>query len=355
MNDILPFLKSLVTAPGLSGYESPVARLIEARWRPLVDELSLSRLGSVHGLRKGNIPAPRPSIVITAHMDAIGLMVTRVVDGFLHITSIGDVDPRILPGQPVIVHGLKDLPAVVVQPPGKLLPESLAGRPTPLEHLLVDVGLEPGRVTQLVRVGDPVSFASEPVELAGGLLSAHSLDNRASVAALTVCLEELRSRTLAWDVWAVATVQEEIGLVGAATSSFQIKPDIAIAVDTTYGKGPGADDWNTFELGGGPTLSWGAETHPILNNEFKELAERSGIPFSIEIMPGHSCTDAYAMQMAAAGIPCFVLGIPIRYMHTPVEVVAPIDILRTGRLLSEFIARLDPGFLDGITWDDAHA
>jgi endoglucanase len=250
---------------------------------------------------------------------------------------------------------LKYLPGVVVQPPGKLLPESLADRPIPLEHLLVDVGLEPGRVTQLVRVGDPVSFASEPVELAGGLLSGHSLDNRASVAALTVCLEELRSRTLAWDVWAVATVQEEIGLVGAATSSFQIKPDIAIAVDTTYGKGPGADDWNTFGLGSGPTLGWGAEIHPFLYKEFKELADRLGIPSSMEIMPIHSGTDAYAMQMAADGIPCFVLGIPIRYMHTPVEVVAPIDILRTGRLLSEFIARLEPGFLDRITWDDGHA
>src|SRR5512139_1788844 len=120
--DILPFLKDLISAPGISGYESGVRPLIEKAWQPLTDELSQSRLGSLHGLRRGTAPAPRPSLLISAHMDAIGLMVTGVVGEFLRITEIGGVDPRVLPGQLVTVHASQDqdLPGIVVQPPDRL-------------------------------------------------------------------------------------------------------------------------------------------------------------------------------------------------------------------------------------------
>ena len=174
MTDILSFLRSLLSVPGLSGYESPVAKLIEAEWGPLVDELSLSRLGSIHGFKQGTGDDPRPSIMLAAHMDAIGLMVTQVEDGFLHITSVGGVDPRILPGQAVIVHTAKeDLPGVIVMPPAKLLPHGAGDGVVDIAHLLVDVGLLPSKVTSLVRVGDPVSFGTEPVEIAGEIVSGH--------------------------------------------------------------------------------------------------------------------------------------------------------------------------------------
>ncbi|MGE5222133.1 MAG: M42 family peptidase, partial [Omnitrophica WOR_2 bacterium] len=122
MTELLPFLKKLTAAPGISGYEAPARRIIEEAWSPLVDELSVSRLGSLHGLRRGSDPEPRQSILIAAHMDAIGLMVTRVEAGFLHFTDIGGVDPRVLPGQPVTVYGREELPGIVVQPPLPLLP-----------------------------------------------------------------------------------------------------------------------------------------------------------------------------------------------------------------------------------------
>jgi endoglucanase len=353
MTDILPFLKSLLSVPGLSGYEAPAARLIEAEWRPLVDELSLSHLGSVHGLKKGTGRGGRPSVMLAAHMDAIGLMVTQVEDGFLRVTPIGDVDSRILPGQMVVVHTAKeDLPGVVVIPPAKLLPPGAGDGVVDISHLFVDVGLLPSKVASLVRSGDLVSHGTEAVEISGDIVSGHSIDNRASVAAVTLCLQELGSKSHSWDVWAVATVQEEIDYIGAATSAFQLRPELAIAVDTTHAKGPGANDWQTFPLGKGPTLGHGPNIHPYLHRQFEELAERLEIPYATEIMPKSSDTDGMAMQVTAEGIPNFLLSIPIRYMHTPVEMVALKDIQRVGRLLAEFISGLEPDFMSTIIWDD---
>jgi putative aminopeptidase FrvX len=354
MTDTLPFLKELLSAPGLSGYEEPAAQIIEKQWRPLVHEISRSKVGSLHGLRRGAGKAPRPSVMIATHMDAIGLMVTGLVDGFLRVTSVGGVDARVLPGQLVTVHasgGTRDLPAVVAQPPARLLPPEQADGPVPLEHLLVDTGLPPKQVAGLVRVGDLVSYASEPVELAGEAIAGHTLDNRASVAALTVCLEELQGRPHVWDVWAVATSQEEIGLTGGATSAYELHPSLAIVVDVTFAKGPGADGWQTVPLGKGPTLCMGPNIHPALFNALKELADKLEIPCTLEYAPRHTGTDAYATQVVAEGIPSAVIGIPLRYMHTPVEVVALKDIQRAGRLMAEFIAGLTPDFMETITWD----
>ena len=333
--------------------------MIEEKWRPLVDELTVSRVGSLHGLKKGTTPAPgrRPSIMIATHMDAIGLMVTRIVDGFLHFTQVGGVDPRILVGTPVTVHATgsgktEELFGVVVQPSARALPESIGDNPVGLNDLLIELGLPAKEVAAKVLIGDLVSYATEPVELAGEVISGHTLDNRASVAALTVALEELKGKSHAWDVWAVATVQEETVFGGAYTSTFEIRPDLAVAIDVTFAKGPGATDWSTFPLGKGLTLGFGPNIHTYLFKKFKKLADELEIPYAVEMVPRHSGTDTYAMQVTAEGIPTAVLGIPLRYMHTPVEVVSLKDIQRTGRLLAEFIAALEADFVEKITWDD---
>ncbi len=352
MTDLLPFLKKLISAPGLAGFETPVRNLIQEAWSPLTDELSVSRLGSLHGLRRGTAPEPRPSILITAHMDAIGLMVKGITDDFLRITPIGGVDPRVLPGQLVTVHGREDLPGVVVQPPAHLLPTFSQDETIPIEYLLVDTGLPSARLKRLVRVGDLVSFAQAPLETAGETLVGHTLDNRASVAVLTGCLDHLANRPHAWDVWAAATVQEEETLGGAMTSAFQLHPALAVAVDVTFAASPGSPSHKTYPLGKGPTLGWGPNVHPALFKAFKELAERLEIPYSVEAMPRHSGTDVFAMQVTAEGIPSMVVGIPLRYMHTPVEMVSMKDIERASRLLAEFTASLEVDFIEKITWED---
>lgn len=351
MSNSTDFLKELISTSGLSGFETPVTRLIEEKWRPLTDELSRSTLGSLHGLKRGT--GNGKSVMIATHMDAIGLMVSSVVGEFLHISNIGGIDIRVLPGQAVTVHaGGGDLPGIIVQPPALLLPEGESEGAIALKNLLVDVGLSARQVARKVKVGDTVSFASEATEISGGALAGHSLDNRASVAALTLCLEALQSREHAWDVWATATVQEELGAGGASTSAYQVRPDLAIAVDVTFASGPGASGWETFELGSGPTIGWGAVIHPFLHQQFKSLAEKLEIPYGVEIMPASSGTDGDLMQLVAEGIPTVVISTPVRYMHTPVEMIATKDIQRTARLLTEFIAMLDDDFLEKIVWDD---
>jgi tetrahedral aminopeptidase len=356
MNDVLPFLKSMISVAGLSGYEMPVAELIEKQWTPLVDEISRSRLGSIHGLKTGSVSdgSSRPSVLIAAHMDAIGFMVSRIVDGFLHITNIGGIDPRVLPGTPITVHASKtneELYGVIVMPPGNLLPDGKGSGVIDLQYLLVDTGLTPKEVAKRVAIGDSISFATEPVEMSGGLLSGHSLDNRASVAALTICLEELKHKAHGWDVWAVASIQEEVTAVGASTSSFQLHPTIAVALDLTYGSGPGSSGYETFPLGKGLTLGIGPNIHPFLYRRMKDVAQRVEIPLKDEPMPEYSLTDADVMQLTAEGIPTLVLSIPERYMHTPVEVIVLKDIQRAGRLLAEFVASLEIDFMDRIAWD----
>jgi endoglucanase len=195
MADILPFLKSMLSVSGLSGFERPIARIIEEKWRPLVNEIGISRVGSLHGFKRGAGDEPRPSVMIATHMDAIGLQVSMIRDGFLHIVAVGGIDIHVLPGMEVTVHASgsgEELPAVVAMPPARLLPESHSDRLVEMNQLLVDTGLTPREVERKVRVGDLVSFANLPVDLAGEVVCGHSVDNRASVAALTICLEELQ-------------------------------------------------------------------------------------------------------------------------------------------------------------------
>lgn len=351
MTENATFLKSLISVAGLSGHEGPVLELIRDKWKPLVDELSVSRLGSLHGLKRGKGRARRPAVLVATHMDAIGLMVTAITDDVLHIHEVGGVDPRILPGTPVIVHGTRPLPGLVAMPPAKTVHESPQPGAVGLGELIVDVGLPAASVARLVRTGDLVSFATEALELGDEYISGHSLDNRASVAALTACLEELQTRAHGWDVWAVATSQEEETFGGATTSAFELEPDMAVVLDVTFAKGPGISGWEAVPLGKGPTIGWGANLHPFLHDRLKEVATKLDMTFGPEYAPGESGTDAFAIQVAREGIPTALIGIPLRYMHTPVEIVSIRDVQRAGRLLAEFISGLEPDFAAKIKWD----
>lgn len=352
MIDLSAYLKKMLSTSGLSGFEDPIREIIREAWDPLTDQLSVSKIGSLHGLKKGRGEEPRRRVLISAHMDAIGMMVTDIKDGLMRITEIGGIDHRILPGQPVIVHGREELPGVVIQPPSFLLPKDAGDGPVAMKHLLVDVGLRPDDVAGKVRVGDLVSYAQEPLELSGEAISGHTLDNRVSVAATTLCLEALQSRAHDWDVWAVASVQEEETLGGALTSPFDIRPDIAIVIDVCFAKGPEASDWRNLPFGKGVGLGYGPNIHPGLYDLFEKKAKALEIPCERDLMPKMSGTDAMAVQIVAEGIPCAVLGIPLRYMHTPVETVSIKDIQRAGRLMAEVIADLDPDTLDRIRWEE---
>jgi endoglucanase len=343
-------LKDLLQVPGLPGYEGPVRERLKAEWGPLVDELHISRVGSLQALKRGSGTRPRRSLMLAAHMDAIGLMVSSLADGFLRLAAVGGVGARVLPGQPVLVHARRELPGLIVQPPASCLPPEKTGS-VPLEHLFVDVGLPPSHVRRLVRPGDPVTFAQPPLEISEDRIAGPSMDNRVSLAALTLCLQELQLRPHTWDVLVVATVQEELGTVGARTSAYGLRPDLALAVDATFARGPGQPEHMTFPLGGGPTNGWGPQVHPGIFRAIQAAAERIGVPTTVEPMPVSSGTDADVMQNAAGAIPTGVVSIPVRYMHTPVEVASLSDIRSAGRLLAEFAASLEADFLERLSWD----
>jgi endoglucanase len=350
-------LKSLSEAVGLSGYERPVRVLIKEEFVRYADEVRTDTMGNLIAVRRGSLPrqekVPPRRVMLAAHMDEIGLMVTGIEDGFLRFAPIGGVDERLLLAQPVTVHGSAKgehaLPGVVASVPPHLTPDQERAKVVPTEKLFVDVGLPSPEVKSKVRVGDLISFRQEALELKGGLLTGKALDNRASVAAVILCLELLSSMQHAWDVYAVATVQEEVGLGGALTSAYGVNPDLALAVDVTFGEQSGVPEERTFPLDKGPTIGVGPNFHPTMQHALVDTAKHQEIPYQIEPLPGASGTDAWAIQISREGVPTALLSIPQRYMHSPVEVVAIKDVERTGRLMAHFIAGLTAGFMETLT------
>ena len=357
MND-LKLLKKLVETPGPSGNEAAIAAQIADVWRPLVDELRTDRVGSLVGIKRGRGPtddaSSRRRILLAAHMDELGLMVKQIVahpdesgSGFLRVTSLGGVDRRQLFAQQVVVHGQRELPGVIGGLPGSMVSAARAKKPYNFEELVVDVGLPADQVRELVSVGDFISFRQPLHKLLNGRVAGKALDNRASVAAVTRCLHALQTRDHSWDVYAVATVQEETRLLGAYISGYVEEPDAAIAIDVTHGKGPGTRDVSV-EMDGGPVLDIGPNVHPGMRSGLREAADRLEMKTQVDIHTRGSGTDAYGLQVARAGVPTAVVSIPLRYMHTMVESIAVKDVKRTGRLLAEFITGLDDDFLPSL-------
>lgn len=356
--DILSLLKRLSEASGVSGYETEIRQVVEEALQGLADEMRTDRMGNLIALKRGIRPTgeePAPlsrRIMLAAHMDEIGLMVTKIEKGFLHFAEVGGFDPRVLVGQEVLVHGRRPLPGIVATRPPHVLPEEQRNKVIPLEELFVDVGLTEEEVSQEVQVGDLITLRRQAVELQNGRLAGKALDDRACVAAMICCLDLLRGLRHTWDVYAVATVQEEVSLLGAFTSTFSLMPDVGVALDVTFADQPGVSEAESVKMGKGPAIAFGPNIHPRLHEKLVEVAKAQEIPYQVEPIPGPTGTDAWAMQVTQAGLPTALVSIPLRYMHTSVETVEARDIERTARLLASFIANLDGDFLDTLKFED---
>ena len=359
--NITNILRKLTETAGPSGMEQEIAATITDLWRPYVDSVTTDRIGNLIAVKNGSGQAEARRLLVAAHMDEIALMVKEIVRypehgagedeayGFLRVTGVGGVDVRHLYGQQVVVHGRRDLRGLVGALPVQMLPKERHNKPYNYDELLVDVGLPLARVKEVVAVGDFVSFRQPLRKLLNRRLAGKAMDNRASVAAVAVSLEYLQGRHHDWDVVAVATAQEETRLLGAFTSAYAHFPDAAIALDVTFGKGPGAkDEGKVYELGEGPTIDFGPNVHPGLYKKLQEAAKALEMDVHPSPHTRGSGTDAFGLQIARSGIPTGLIGIPLRYMHTMVETVDAADVERAGRLLGEFIARLDASFLKDI-------
>jgi len=346
--DTTQILKRLSEASGISGDEQKVAQIIAEEFGKYAEEIKTDALGNVIALKKGSGGDKPLRIMLAAHMDEIGLMVSEIEEGFIRFTTVGGIDTRILLGQEVVVYGKRPLPGIIgTRPPHVLTKEERKKVPS-REDLFIDVGIPEKELRELVKVGDFVALAGKFTELQNGMVAGKAFDDRASVTALIYCLEKLSQTKHRWDVYAVATTQEEMGLKGAVVSAYGIAPDIGIALDVGFGDSPGIPEAQTIKINKGPAIAIGPNFHPKLQEALVETAKELEIPYQIETVPGRSGTDAWAIQVAREGIPTALLSIPLRYMHTPVETLSVKDIERTGYLLASFIARLDEEFLDKI-------
>ncbi|MHB1293841.1 MAG: M42 family metallopeptidase [Anaerolineae bacterium] len=344
--DTLAFLRSLSQAHGVSGHEQEVREVARATFGPLADELRTDALGNLIALKRGTRAegAPARSVMLAAHTDEIGLMVTGIERGMLRINRVGGVDVRTILGQEVLVHTeQRTLPGIIASRPPHVLSEEERQSVVPFEKLFVDVGLQAEEVERLVHIGDTMTMRRDVLELADGYVSGKSFDDRAGVVALAVCLDALQGLKHTWDVYAVATTQEEVGMRGALASAFGVAPGVALAVDVGFGAQQGVAESESIAMDGGPSLARGPNIHPVVFDALVTAAKKHEQAYQVEVAAGATGTDAWAIQMARGGVPCGLLSIPLRYMHTSVETICLRDIERTGRLMASFIAGLDEG------------
>ncbi len=352
MFDLKTHLKSLVEAHGPSGHEAPIRAILTEAWQTLTDTTETDRLGSFIGIKRATLASDTPRrIMLAAHIDEIGMLVTDIIDGFLMIRRISGVDNRLMLTQTVLVHGRQPLPGIVASVPPHLLTEDKRGQYPTWEELVVDVGLPAEEVASLVRVGDRVTVDTPMLELMNNKVAAKAMDDRACVAIMSSCLNELRLLQHRWDVYAAATVQEETGLYGAETAAYKIAPDIAIALDVGFARQPGVDADVSGDFNAGPLIGIGPNFHEKLNARLRDTAKKYEIKIQDDPLPGHSGTDAWPIQISVEGIPTALLSLPLRNMHSPNETADLRDIERTGRLLALFIASLDDDFMTALNWD----
>ncbi len=349
MDHDLSFLQRLLEEPGPSGFEHRPARV----WREEASGFADRVWSDVHGNSFAVVGEDRrPRVMLAGHMDEIGLQVTHVdKEGFLYVDGIGGWDSQVLVGQRVrILARAGDVTGVVGKKPIHLMQPEERKKVSEIRNLWVDVGVasreEVGELG--IRVGDPAVLDSGFLRLAGDRIASRAIDNR--VGAFVV-LEALR--LLARDpapqagCVAVGTVQEEIGYTGggARSSAFALEPEVALVVDVTFATDvPDVSSKEVGEhtLGGGPVLSRGSATHPLVFDRLVEVAEAEEIPFSLQAQPRATRTDADGIFLVRAGIPTGLISIPNRYMHSPSEVVAAGDLHKAARILAAFVRSLEP-------------
>ncbi len=340
MGQIKEFLKEISVIPGISGYEAKVARIIRDTFSPYVDEIRTDKLGNMICLKKGQRDIPL-KVMITAHMDEIGFIVSDLKNGFVKVNPIGGIDPRTLVNQEAVIYGRREVPGVFMAfAPHLSLREDIVKGVSLEEDLFIDTGLDAETALNILRIGDMVTIKRDFCELTGGLVAGKAFDDRAGIALVLACLIELKSLVLPCDLFFAATVQEEVGVRGAATATFGIVPDIGIAVDVCHGDFPGATKHDTSELGKGPVITWGPNINPFVFNKLKQTAEEYDIPFQEDTAPGPTGTDARAIQITRDGIATGLVSVPLRYMHTSVETLDLKDITWGGRLLAYFLKEL---------------
>ncbi|MGQ0562067.1 MAG: M42 family metallopeptidase [Gemmatimonadota bacterium] len=344
------FLKKLLNTPGPSGFETAAARVWREEAGQFADSVDVDVSGNSIASLDGN---GGPRVMLAGHIDEIGVMITHIDDdGYLYFDGIGGWDSQVLVGQRIrLLSRNGDVVGVIGKKPIHLMKGDERDKVSKISDLWIDIGARKrdGVKEKGVRVGDPGVVDMPVIDFGNGLIASRSIDNRIGAFVVLEALRLMSKQRPAAFVAAVATTQEEIGFYtggGASTSAFRIEPDAAIVVDVTFAAdAPGIDkkEVGDHKLGGGPVLTRGSASNPLMFERLATIAERENIPFTIAAAPKWTSTDADGIFLSRSGVATAVLSVPNRYMHSPNEMVDISDLEATARLIAAFCADLEAG------------
>lgn len=321
------------TAP--SGFEEPAVRIASRLLEPLVDEMWVDRMGNLIGVHRCGHPNAK-KLLLDAHLDEIGLLVTGVDKGFLRFRAIGGVDSRMLPGREVWVLTQPPTPGVVACQPSHLCDSEAENKSIPLSDLYIDVGLSQKQVEARIPVGTPVVYRGSCFSLGKEQMCGKAMDDRSCFTVLLRAMELLEEKELDVDVYVMGSTREEVSGAGATVGTWAVQPDCCVAVDVTHGRTPDGPAEKTFVLGNGPAIGVGPNMTRWMTRRILDKAQARDIPYQQEIMSGHTGTNGWEMQISREGVATSVLSLPLKYMHTPIETLSLRDLEQTALLLAAF-------------------
>lgn len=331
--DIKSVLKALTDCVGVSGDEFSASEKAAEFLREYAEDVSVDAFGNVTGYVKSGKPNAK-TLLLDAHIDQVGLIVTFIDEkGFVGVGACGSPDLRTLLAQSVVIHGRKDVLGVVSTLPPHVSKDKSAPE---IGDIFIDIGLSKEKAEELISQGDRVTINSDFRELSETLLSAPATDDRSGVCAILLALEMLKSQKLAYDISVCFSCREETGESGAKMSGFRLKPDEALVVDVSFARTPDSSEKDTAELGSGVMIGFSAALDREMSNRLCTAAKNAEIPFTCEIMPSSTGTNADALGVSGCGVKCCTLSLPIRYMHTAVETIDLRDIEAAARLICEY-------------------
>lgn len=337
----LDFLRDLLAAPSPSGYEQPIQAIVRGFLEPFADEVRTDWHGNVIGAVN---PGGSPRIMLAGHCDQIGLMVKYIDErGFLWVDSIGGWDIQMLIGQNLVIWGKQGpVPGVIARKAIHLLSPDDRKKVPEMKDLWIDIGAKDREdARQVVAVGDPVTFELGFRRLRNDLAAAPGMDNKVGAWVVMSALKQVAELAPEAAVFAVSTVQEEIGLRGAQTAAYALDAKLGIAVDVTHATDcPTLDmkQYGEVTLGNGPMLYRGPNINPVVHRSLVELAQQHEIPVQTGGLSRAASNDANVMQISRGGLATAIVAIPNRYMHSPVEIVSLSDLVHAATLIARFCA-----------------
>ncbi|MCI5578806.1 MAG: M20/M25/M40 family metallo-hydrolase [Oscillospiraceae bacterium] len=332
--NIKSILKQLTNEIGVSGDEFSVSGIAAELLTEYADDVQIDSFGNVTGVVMSS-RSNSETLMLDAHIDQVGYIVTDIDEkGFVSVGSCGSPDLKMTLAQSVTIHGKEDINGVVSTLPPHVQKEN--GAPE-IGDISIDIGMNKEQAEKIISQGDRVTINSCFKELYGDMVSAPAIDDRSGVCAILSALEMLKGKDTVYNLVISFSTQEETGERGAKQTSFRFQPDKCIAVDVSFGRTPDSAPKESAELGSGVMIGFSPALDKDMSESLRKLAKQKNIPFTVEVMPDSTGTNADAMSVSGKGVKCCTLSFPIRYMHTPIETVNLKDVENTAKLICEYV------------------